>query len=329
MNDLNFQRYYFNFTLKTPLKLDFYSGSALRGVFGNALKKISCMTKLPRCADCFLYRTCPYTTVFEMPPPEQHQLQKFSQIPNPYIIEPPALGAKTYQAGDTLTFSMVLIGSAIQQLPLIIFAWQRAFAFGVGKYQSTALLKNVILDGDKPQIIYQPEQQAQVQDYQPFIPAPLANTDQLTLKLITPLHLQKHGKVLAHDMTAKDLLSALTRRYYLLQEFYAQHYQAPNFTQLAAHAQTIGIQHKLTWCHLQRYSHRQQQKMRFDGVLGQITPTGDLQPFLPMLQAGQWLHLGNKTTFGLGHYQLQGMQALPARASEARTPNHHNTTQKP
>lgn len=303
-NNLNFQRYHFNFTVETPLKLDFYSGSALRGVFGKALKKISCMTKLSNCAECFLYRTCPYTTVFEMPPPAQHKLQKFSQIPNPYIIEPPALGTKIYRSGDTLTFSMILIGAAINQLPLIIFAWQHAFALGVTKHQSTAALKNVILDSNKPHIIYDPQQQTNVQDYQPFTPPALKPTEQLRLKLITPLHLQKHGKVLAHEITAKDILVALIRRYYLLQEFYGQNYQPPNFSQLAELAQTITCNHQLTWCHLQRYSNRQQQKMRFDGVLGNITLTGDLQPFLPMLQAGQWLHLGNKTSFGMGHYTL-------------------------
>jgi len=48
--------------------------------------------------------------------------------------------------------------------------------------------------------------------------------------------------------------------------------------------------------------------MRFDGVLGSINLTGELQPFLPMLQAGQWLHIGNKTSFGMGHYAIVDSQ---------------------
>jgi hypothetical protein len=75
----------------------------------------------------------------------QHSLQNFSQIPNPYLIEPPPLGSKVYQAGEVLSFSMVLIGQAIAQLPLIIFAWQRAFALGIGKFNSTAQLSHVVL----------------------------------------------------------------------------------------------------------------------------------------------------------------------------------------
>jgi CRISPR/Cas system endoribonuclease Cas6 (RAMP superfamily) len=105
-------------------------------------------------------------------------------------------------------------------------------------------------------------------------------------------------------MSAKDFLLALIRRYYLLQEFYGRSYQAPDFSKLAEQAQMVTCHKQLTWCSWQRYSNRQQQKMRFDGVLGTVTLTGELSVFLPMLQAGQWLHIGSKTTFGMGQYQL-------------------------
>ena len=304
MNELTFQRYQFNFILENPLRLDFYSGSLLRGVFGQALRQISCMTKMKTCPDCPLYRTCPYTTVFEMPPPVQHNLQRFSQIPNPYIIEPPPLGGKVYQAGEVLSFSIVLIGQAIAQLPLIIFAWQRAFAVGIGKFNSTAQLSHVVLMDQSPQIIYDAKTDTTVQTHQAIRPLLLATTDNIRLSFTTPLHIQKHGKVLGDDMSAKDFLLALIRRYYLLQEFYGHTYQAPDFSKLAEQAQTVTCNKQLTWCSWQRYSNRQQQKMRFDGVLGTITLTGELNVFLPMLQAGQWLHIGSKTTFGMGQYQL-------------------------
>ena len=306
MNTLNFARYQFNFILNTPLRLDYYAGSLLRGVFGHALRKVSCMTKLKVCAECPLYRSCPYTTVFEMPPPLQHNLQTFSQIPNPYLLEPPPLGSKVYQAGEVLSFSMVLIGAALAQLPLIIFAWQQAFAQGVGKYHSTARLNSVALvdANQQHQVIYEPTIETSIQVHAaPRLPA-LTAQDHISLRFITPLHLQKQGKVLAETMTAKDFLMALIRRYYLLHEFYGSAYQAPHFAQLAEHAHSLHSQTDFNWCHLQRYSNRQQQKMRFDGVLGHITLSGDLQPFLPMLQAGQWLHIGNKTTFGMGRYVI-------------------------
>lgn len=321
MTALAYHRYQFNFTLTTPLRLDFYSGSLLRGVFGHALRKVSCMTQLKVCAECPLYRTCPYTTVFEMPPPLQHNLQNFSQIPNPYLIEPPPMGGKVYQAGEALSFSMVLIGPAIAQLPLIIFAWQQAFALGVGKYRSTARLLDVaLIDAqNRRRLVYDPQIHQSVQAHAlPELPALAQQQGTVTLDFLTPLHIQKQGKVLAENMTAKDFLMALIRRHYLLHEFYGRGYQAPQFSQLAEQAQAIRSQSQFKWCRWQRYSNRQQQKMRFDGVLGQITLSGDLQPFLATLHAGQWLHIGNKTTFGMGRYQIH--QQISQNAQLADNP---------
>jgi len=303
---LAFARYQFDFIVETPLHLGFYSGSLLRGVFGHALRRLSCMTKMKECPACPLYHSCPYTTVFERPPPAHHPLQAFSQIPNPYLIEPPPLGGKVYQAGEVFSFSMVLIGPSITQLPLIIFAWQQAFALGVGKNNSTARLASVALSTatNQSQVIYGEQTDYRIQAHD--TPMPLALTDQyaVTLHFTTPLHIQKKGKVLAENMTAKDFLMALMRRHYLLCEFYGSDYQAPDFSQLAEQALTIKGRTQFNWCQWQRYSNRQQQKMRIDGVLGQLTLSGNLLAFLPMLQAGQWLHVGNKTTFGMGKYQL-------------------------
>jgi CRISPR/Cas system endoribonuclease Cas6 (RAMP superfamily) len=40
------------------------------------------------------------------------------------------------------------------------------------------------------------------------------------------------------------------------------------------------------------------------GVTGSWRLAGDLRALWPFLYLGQWLHVGKKTTFGLGHYQL-------------------------
>jgi hypothetical protein len=304
-NNLAFARYQFNFQVETPLHLNFYSGSMLRGAFGHALRHLSCMTKMPSCHDCMLYRSCPYPLVFEHPPLASG-FQDFSQIPNPYIIEPPPLGSKVYQRGEILSFNMVLIGRALAQLPLIIFAWQRALAFGLGKERSRARLLNVIVDPDRPhvQVVYDTAIDTTVQAYSPPPPSVLADTDAVTLQFVTPLRIQKQGKILAHDMTARDFLNALVRRYFLLLEFHGEHYRAPDFKDLIGRMERLDCDVDFRWCDWQRYSHRQQQKMAFGGVLGKLTLRGDLQPFLPLLAQGQWHHVGNKTTFGLGRYEL-------------------------
>ena len=305
MNTLAVNRYQFNFQVETPLHLNFYSGSMLRGAFGHALRHISCMTKMKDCKTCPLQASCPYTLIFEPAPPTKHSLQNFSQVPTPYVIEPPPLGSKNYQVGETLSFSMVLMGAAIKQLPLIIFAWQRALARGLGKYQSRARLINVINQTEQyAQIIYQAEAAESIQNQQPYTILALENKEQLTLHLKTPLRIQKQGKVLSDTMTARDFLMALVRRNYLLSEFYGDYYQAADFSKLAEQAELIQLKSKLSWCDWTRYSNRQQQKMTLGGVLGTLQLQGDLSAFLEVLNLGQWLHVGNKTSFGMGQYSI-------------------------
>ncbi|WP_084685405.1 CRISPR system precrRNA processing endoribonuclease RAMP protein Cas6 [Methylotuvimicrobium alcaliphilum] len=43
--------------------------------------------------------------------------------------------------------------------------------------------------------------------------------------------------------------------------------------------------------------------MTFEGVLGNLQLSGDFIPvLLQILYVGQWMHVGNKTTFGMGKY---------------------------
>lgn len=303
---LPIQRYHFNFAVQDPLHLDFYSGSMLRGCFGIALKQIVCMTRMENCKQCLLYRSCAYPLLFETPPPESHALQKFSQIPQPYVIEPPPIGRKDYKRGESLSFSMVLIGQAIKQLPLVILAWQRALSNGLGKTRSQAKLIEVIVDAQEhPRIIYSADKGEVIAEHSALTLPGIADTDSLTILIETPLRIQKQGQILFHDMSGRDFIMSLVRRYYLLEEFHTEHYQAPDFSELAKLARAVACETHFEWCDWTRYSNRQQQEMALGGVLGELKLTGYLQPFLPVIQIGQWFHAGNKTTFGMGRYAIQ------------------------
>lgn len=327
-NSLPIARYRFHWLVDRDITLPDYSGSTLRGVFGNSLRFVSCMTKQPICQGCALLRTCPYTDIFESPPPEQeHHLQKFSQVPNPYIIEPPSWGQKTYHQDELLNFDLVLVGSSLKQLPLIIYAWQKAFERGVGKGDGTAQLFAVelVLPDQTTHTIFAPLKGIdQVQphlaqlDWQNLMTTIITNgtvrtesqfTHQLMLNLSTPLRLQENGHALPpNKLSANKLLMTLVRRVHLLLTFHDLDHQQPSaqeFTELAQQAHLIESNHEaLRWLDWQRYSNRQKKSMSLGGVVGDWILTGDLTPFLPYLILGQWLHIGKNATFGLGKYQL-------------------------
>ena len=306
MSSLPVHRYQFNCRVTSPLNLNFYSGSMLRGAFGKALRKLACVTHMQDCKSCLLYRQCAYPKIFETPVPLHAQYQNLSQIPSPFVIEPPALGSKIINKGEVFDFNMVLIGQALDYLPLIILAWQKAFTTGLGATHTQVELVNVVFEPEQAvaQIIYLNDAKLQLIPTPAFVPPVMKATDQLKLQFLTPLRIQQKGQILSDAMRGKDFLMALVRRYYLLQEFHTTDYQLPDFKELASQAQHITARPHFKWCEWQRYSNRQQQKMIFGGVLGEIELFGDLTLFLPLLVSGQWLHAGNKTTFGMGRYLL-------------------------
>jgi hypothetical protein len=113
----------FTAMLDRPLQVPAHPGALLRSVFGAALRLGACTTGLPRCGECPLLRTCAYPAIFETPPRPTQFEQRFSQPPNPYVIEPPP-GPTVLLGGEPLVFHMVLAGAvAHRQLPLIVSAW--------------------------------------------------------------------------------------------------------------------------------------------------------------------------------------------------------------
>ena len=82
---LQLARYHLVFQSADSLRLPEYTGSAWRGVFGHALKKLVCVTREPACPGCLLYRSCVYPYIFETPPdPAVGQLTKYTAAPHPY-----------------------------------------------------------------------------------------------------------------------------------------------------------------------------------------------------------------------------------------------------
>lgn len=298
-------RYRLDFEVETPLSLPDYAGSTLRGAFGGALRAACCMTKQPNCDGCPLLATCPYAIVFETRPPQQgHALQKFSQVPHPYVIEPPAWGRHDYAPGETLSFQLVLAGRALDQLALVLWAFVKAFRRGVGKGDGKARMMRVVHLGDEEMTILDgPE--GQIIEHDHAVPPAPTFAERVTLTFDTPLRLQANGRrATAEEFTPRRLLMALIRRIALIREFHGAGPLTLDFGELARRAETIQDEKALRWRDWQRYSSRQQQKMALGGVVGAWTLAGDLAPFLPFLHLGQWLHVGKEATFGMGGYRL-------------------------
>jgi hypothetical protein len=300
-------RYRFDCVVETPLHLPEYAGSTLRGAFGRALRRTACMTRQAECKPCPLYRSCPYPAIFSPPPPPEHPLQKFSETPVPFVVEPPDWGERDYAPGDTLQFHFVLCGRPLEHLPLVIHAWQRALAHGIGRGDGTARLARVcLLDGDGETSVFDAAV-GRLIPHHPVLPeaedTPPGET--LSLRILTPLRIQHEGRPLRPDaLTPRAFLMALVRRVALISEFHMGRPLALDFHDLGQRAAGIRSEKALQWRDWTRYSSRQKQEMVLGGCIGTWTLHGDLAPFFPFLHAGRWLHAGKNASFGLGRYTL-------------------------
>lgn len=321
-------RYRFTAVVHEPLALPDYAGSLLRGQFGAALRQVACMTRQSACPGCPLLQTCPYTRIFEAPVPSTgpHALQNFSQIPNPYIMEPPTPGARLLAAGDALVFHLVLVGHAIDQLALIIFALQRALAQGLTRQRVPAELVRVdcVTDSTMPAPGDQTAQTAQLaepvwsrdtpvlaeHDATQSVPAAPTDIEHLALHLHTPLRLQQQGRPLGvGQLTPRTLVAAVARRAALLMEFHGGCSDWGQAAKAITHqSETLTDQRELHWHDWTRYSSRQRQEMTLGGVIGRWRLQGDtdtLAALWPWLWLGQWLHAGKNASMGLGGYRLE------------------------
>jgi hypothetical protein len=298
-------RYRLEFTVDRPIDLPEYAGSALRGAFGHALRRAACVTDLPDCSACALYRTCPYPAVFETPPPLAYARRILSNVPQAFVVEPPPWGERVHASGSPLVFHLVLIGPALAHLPLVLLAWRRALQAGLGPQRGSARLEQVFVEGEAEPLLAAPDSRPRPHAQHIALPVPSQVPAQLEIVFDTPLRLQRNGQVLSSgDLVPRDLLLALMRRTAHLIELQLGGTLDVDFAALAAHAGTVAGEHRLVWRDWARHSNRQQQRMVLGGAVGRWTLQGDLAPFWPLLHLGQWLHVGKNATFGLGRYRI-------------------------
>jgi predicted nucleotidyltransferase len=217
-------RYRFTFRMRADLRLPEFSGSLLRGQFGAALRRAACITRARTCDGCPLLATCPYPAIFATPAPAEHPLQKFSAVPNPYVIEPPPLGTRFVAAGENLSFALVLVGRALDQLPLIVYALQRAFGRGIGTQRAAGDLHDIVHeDADGGPASVWDAGAGRVLAHAPHLALPAFGAPrEARLVIDTPLRLQDNGRPLhGRDLSPRRLVTALVRRAALLFEFHA------------------------------------------------------------------------------------------------------------
>jgi CRISPR-associated endoribonuclease Cas6 len=297
---------------KETLTLPIYKGSTLRGGFGHALRKTVCLVKDKDCPDCLLYSKCVYSYIFETPPPPDSKImRKYPKAPHPFLIVPPMEGKRSYNADESLNFGLILIGKAIDYLPYFIFAIEELGKIGIGKNKGKFALSEVFsIDSEhKENLVYEATQRRILSLFSIRFPFQ-ENSDHLdkervALKFLTPVRIKYEGS-LGNLLEFHVLIRNLLRRISTLTYFHCDGDDSViDFKALIQKAKEMKIaKNNLRWYEWERYSSKQDTKMNMGGFVGEITYQGDFTEFLPWLKAGELVHVGKGTSFGLGKYEI-------------------------
>jgi hypothetical protein len=313
----------FRLRAEESVALPSFLGSTLRGAFGHALKLSACHSNGTPCQSCQLPLDCWYGWLFETVSPAGGEvLAKNQDAPRPFIITPPLDGQlgpeRRLRRGEKITFSMTLLGGAVNGLPYAVYGIEEMARSGLGVKRGLFSLSDVFSlnhDGERTSLDYDPStkrlnlMKTEVCTVEDLIVKRLSELpttlDRLKLSFLTRARIRVEDR-LQDSIDFASMIRFLWRRTSLLLEIHGSGYPTLDRNGMMATADTVHniaaatIRHEV-W----RSSNRQGRRLHQDGFLGEIVFEGAaLKGFLPLLLAGETLHVGSGATFGLGKYQI-------------------------
>jgi hypothetical protein len=276
---------------KHNVRLPEYKGSMLHGWFGQALKS---------------HNSTAYQVLFAINDSQSH--------PKPYLICPNEDHKQDLKKGEILSFELSLLGDAVALADDVIDALRYCKRYGFGEDRhdmEITSIASVTPFGLRAGIhIYS------LNDWIVHSGFDARNDDnkEIALHFLTPTLLKKRSEnnralsIKEDELSLFDISNAVLRRLTQLSSFWlvddqqlisAVYDQRPTVFD----CETDRHLHFEDW---QRHSIKHNKKLPFGGLKGQISFYGKVNHLIPLLKVGEILHIGSKTTFGLGKYQLIG-----------------------
>ncbi|MGX5672449.1 CRISPR system precrRNA processing endoribonuclease RAMP protein Cas6 [Thermomonas fusca] len=278
--------------------------AVVRGSWGAALRRMACSTQAPDCKGCALAEHCGYRAVFDPIAPAGHALGALSSVPPPYVM------SEIVPEGRGGLLHLVLLGPAQERLGLALLAMEQAFKQGLGRERTPYRVEKA--DHWAPPLGWQPLRNdcppppsVLVAPRPADEPQDASAMQTMHVALQSPVRLQDQGRIIRpEDFTPRRWLVALVRRIGLLADLYGQPLELDyrGLADMAAQVQMSKA--SLAWEDDARWSGRQQKTHPMGGVTGSFRLEGPLAAFQPLLDAGQWLHVGKHAAFGQGRYRM-------------------------
>ena len=205
---------------------------------------------------------------------------------------------------DKLEFQLILFGKTIVYFSQFLQAVYHLGNAGIGKEHSRYRLVSLrntqgreMLDGDS--ILMECYEVRTINDYVEYR-LKQSHTWEKRIRFKTPVTLKYQGKF-QEKLELEAIMAAVFRRLYILDCFEGLDcgelfWQGDYPEVLEENSRKISVS---------RFSGRQDQKMTLWGVKGDMLLSEFPQELLPVLLAGEIMHIGKNTSFGFGRYRIR------------------------
>ena len=127
--------------------------------------------------------------------------------------------------------------------------------------------------------------------------------DAVELEFLTLTSIKVDGRW-TKNLTFEHLIRNLLRRIRFLSYFHCGEDLDVDAPGLIEAARSVRSNLHLRWVKKDRWSYRTEASIPMDGFIGTVRFEGELEPFLPFILLGEYLHIGHHTAFGHGQYRL-------------------------
>ena len=297
---IRYVKLHFRIRFREVSRLPMNKVSAIRGGIGEMLLRSNCIRNRD-CACCDFERECIV---------RRTMYSQFDKKPA-FVTTGDSVGyvlecenyEEIFAAGDILEFHLILFGKTIVYFSQFLQAIHQLGCVGLGKehvgYDIVSIGNTTgqeLLDGGN--IMMERYEVRTIGDYVKYR-LNGNNEWQNRIRFKTPVTLKYQGRM-QEEVTLEAMIPAIFRRIYMLDCF--EGIDCGEMCWQGTYPQVLEADFRMISVY--RYSGTQDQKMALRGVKGDMLLSEIPQELLPILLAGEIMHIGKNTSFGFGRYHV-------------------------
>ncbi|HOT75839.1 MAG TPA: CRISPR system precrRNA processing endoribonuclease RAMP protein Cas6 [Candidatus Wallbacteria bacterium] len=317
---IEYTKFLFEIEAGERIRLNPFFENTLRGMIGAQLHKLCCSNTLEKCASCPDMHGCLYSYLYNTPAKaDSDYLSKYNALPHPYVFYFPR-NRLIFEKGDTIIFYLTLFGRALNYLSYYVHAVSNLCKAGIGRNRAPLKLKCVeaVYSETLREKIYTVEEpflnsfkRLTLDLESALIPVMLKTQDSETAKnkdiklnFNTAFRIKENEKLVS-EIEFSTIIKNLLRRFSNIAHFHCGQNANIDFKTIIAKAAVVAALKKdVNWIEYERFSARQNAKMKIGGIIGDIT-FKSAEAWKDLLKIGETIHIGKNTSFGFGNYNIE------------------------